>query len=192
MIKRYTLIKMHIMMASVIFPMTVMFFITGVLYISDIKPETSTDSFRITLDQPMQQNADKLKQIAKDELAKREISAPLGRVKLKWDSDLDIYYLFWDGENRWLKIRPSTRDQHVAVIKVFTPSWYGRFMSMHKGNGKDSFNYSVIAMVVVMMLTILSGTMMGLSLPKQRKRVIYSMLTGTFLFLALVLYSQFV
>jgi len=34
--------------------------------------------------------------------------------------------------------------------------------------------------------------MMGLSLPKQRKRVIYSMLTGTFLFLALVLYSQFI
>jgi len=65
-------------------------------------------------------------------------------------------------------------------------------MSMHKGHGKDSFNFFVIAMVIVMMLTLISGTLMGLSLPKQRKLVLYSMGAGTLLFLTLVLYSQFV
>lgn len=192
MIKRYTLIKLHTILASVAFPITVMFFITGVLYISDIKPETSRVEFRINMDAPLQEDAGLLKQIARDELARRGISEPLGRSKMKWDSKLDIFYLFWDGDNHWLRIRPSTRNMSVAVLKVYTPSWYGRFMSLHKGHGKDSFNYFVIAVVVVMMLTLLSGTIIGLSLPKLRKQVLYSMGTGVLLFLGLMLYSQFV
>jgi len=191
MIKRYTLMKVHMIMASIVFPMTVMFFITGSLYIFDIEPETDVNSFRVTMDDPLQQDLDLLKSIATRELARRDISPPLGDTKMKWNSDLDIYYLFWDGDNHWLKIRPSTRNQYVAVIKVYTPSWYGRFMSLHKGHGKDAFNWFVISMAVIMMLTLLSGTMMGLSLPKQRNRVLYAMGAGTCLFFALVLYSQF-
>ena len=192
MIKRYTLIKLHVILASVVFPITVMFFITGVFYISDIKPETSVEKFRIEMEKPLQEDAKLLKQIAKNELAKRGISEPLGKAKMKWDKDRDIYYLNWSGDNNWLKIRPSTRNMSVAVFKVYTPSWYGRFMNLHKGHGKDSFNYFVIAMVVIMMLTLISGTLVGFSVPKLRKMVTYSMGTGTALFLGLMIYSQFV
>lgn len=192
MIKRYTLIKLHVILASVVFPVTVMFFLTGVFYISDIKPETTVDEFRIELDKPLQEDAGVLQKIAGKELARRGLSEPLGKTKMKWDSDLDIYYLFWDGENHWLRIRPSTRNASVAVLRFYTPSIYGRFMSLHKGNGKDSFNYFVIAMVTVMMLTLISGTIVGLSLPKLRKIVYYSMGSGLFVFFALMFYSQFV
>jgi len=191
-IKRYTLMKLHMILASVVFPITVMFFITGVFYISDIKPETTKHNFRIELDQPLKSDVKLLRGIAEQELVRRGISEPLGEAKIKWDSDLDIFYLFWDGENHWLKVRPSTSNMNVAVFKLYTPSWYGRFMSLHKGNGKDSFNYFVIAMVIIMMLTLISGTMMGLSLPKQRNLVLRSMGAGFFLFFALVLYSQFI
>jgi len=192
MIKRYTLMKLHMILASVVFPITVMFFITGVFYISDIKPESARVEFRTELDQPLQPDAERLLAIARVELASRGIAEPLGEAKLEWDSDLEIFYLDWDGNNHWLKLRPSTRSMHVAVLKIYTPSWYGRFMSLHKGHGKDSFNYFVIAMVIVMMLTLISGVWMGLSLPKQRKLVLKSMGAGFLLFLILVLYSQFI
>ncbi len=191
-IKRYTLMKMHMVLASVVFPITIMFFITGVFYISDIKPEYSIEEFRIELDHPLPTDAHQLKVLAAAELARRGISEPLDEYRLKWNSDLHVDYLFWDGNNHWLKLRPSTRNNHVAVFKLYTPSWYGRFMSMHKGHGKDLFNDFVIIMVMVMMLTLISGTLMGLSLPKQRKLVLRSMGAGFLLFFALVLYSQFI
>ncbi|GAV20912.1 hypothetical protein MMIC_P1888 [Mariprofundus micogutta] len=192
MIKRYTLMKMHMILASVVFPITLMFFLTGVFYINDIKPESTIEKFRVELDQALPRDAGLLREIAAGELARRDLSEPLGRAKLKWNSDLEVYYLFWDGENHWLKMRPSTENMNVAVFRYYTPSWYGRFMSLHKGNGKNIFNYFVIAMVIVMLLTLISGTMMGLSLPKQRKLVLRSMGAGFVVFFALVLYSQFV
>jgi len=192
MIKRYTLIKAHVILASVVFPITVMFFITGALYISDIDPEVSVQEFRVTLEQPLQRDATELKQLAASELAKREISQPLGKSKLKWDRDLDIYYLFWDGENHWLKIRPSTNNLNTAVIKLYEPGIYSRFMSLHKGHGKDSFNLFVVVMAIIMLLTLLSGMVVGLSLPKLRSMALYSMGAGTLLFFGLMFYSQFV
>ena len=191
MIKRYTLMKIHMILASVVFPITVMFFISGVFYISDIKPESSRETFRVELDQPLQSDLAQLLGLARQELAERGISEPLDEATLEWNSDLEIFYLFWDGNNHWLKLRPSTRDMNVAVFTLYTPSWYGRFMNMHKGYGKDLFNYFVTMMVIVMMLTLISGVWMGLSLPKQRKLVIRSMGAGFLLFLILILQSQF-
>ncbi|NWF36949.1 hypothetical protein [Mariprofundus sp. KV] len=192
MIKRYTLMKLHMIFASVVFPITVMFFITGALYITDIKPDVASEEFRIELDQPFPADAKQLKEIAAKELARRNISEPLGRYKLKWDSDLQADYLFWDGENHWLKIRPSSSNAHVAVMKFYDPGIYSRFMSLHKGNGKESFNYFVVAMAITMMLTLFSGVIIGISLPKLRPMVLYSMGTGTLLFFGLMFYSQFV
>jgi len=192
MIKRYTLIKAHVILASVVFPITLMFFITGALYISDIDPEVSVQEFRVTMDEPLQRDVTQLKEIAASELAKREISEPLGRSKLKWDRDLEIYYLFWDGENHWLKIRPSTSDMNIAVIKLYNPGLYSRFMSLHKGHGKDSFDLFVVVMAIVMLLTLISGMVVGLSLPKLRPMALYSMAAGTLLFFGLMFYSQFV
>ena len=110
----------------------------------------------------------------------------MGRSKLRWDRDLEIYYLFWDGENHWLKIRPSTSDMNVAVITLYNPGLYSRFMSLHKGHGKDSFDLFVVVMAIVMLLTMISGMMVGLSLPKLRPIALYSMAAGTFLFFGLM------
>ena len=192
MIKRYTLIKAHVILASVVFPITLMFFITGALYISDIDPDVAVEEFRITMNQPLQRDESQLREIAARELAKREISEPLGKSRLKWDRDLDIYYLFWDGENHWLKIRPSTSNAHVAVINLYNPGLYSRFMSLHKGHGKDSFNLFVVVMAIVMLLTLISGMIVGLTLPKLRPYALYSMGSGTLLFFALMFYSQFI
>lgn len=192
MIKRYTLMKLHIIFASVVFPITIMFFITGALYIIEIKPDVASEEFRIALDQPFPADAKLLKALAAKELARRNISEPLGRYKLKWDSDLQADYLFWDGENHWLKIRPSSSNANEAVLKLYDPGIYARFMSLHKGNGKDAFNYFVVAMAIAMLLTLFSGVIIGITLPRLRQMVLYSMGVGTLLFFGLMYYSQFV
>jgi len=122
MIKRYTLMKLHMILASLVLPITIMFFITGVLYIFDIEPESAKQEFRIEYARPLQPDVERLLALARKELAVRGISEPLGEAKLEWDSDLEIFYLDWDGSNHWLKLRPSTRNMHVAVLKIYTPS----------------------------------------------------------------------
>jgi len=189
MIRRYTLVKIHMILASVIFPVTLMFFITGALYISDIKPGTSKEEFRITYNQSIQGNPALLKGLAERAMRSRGISEPLGKAKLKVKDG--SYYLDWGGRNHRIKFGPSAADAKVAVLKVYTPSWYNQFMRLHKGKGKDAFDIFVIVSSIIMMLIILSGTVTGLSLPKLRSTVYYSMGAGTLIFGGLVIYSQF-
>jgi len=189
MIRRYTLVKIHMILASVIFPVTLMFFITGALYISDIKPSTSKEEFRITYNQPVPRDLGILKGLAEKAMKARDIATPLGKAKMK--SKGGSNYLDWKGRNLRIKFGPSTEDAKVAVLKVYTPSWYNQFMRLHKGKGKDAFDIFVIVSAIIMMLIILSGTVTGLSLPKLRSTVYYSMGVGALAFIGLMFYSQF-
>ena len=186
MIRRYTLVKTHMILASVIFPVTLMFFITGALYIADIKPGSSKEEFKITYNQPVPRDLGILKGLAERAMASRDIAKPLGKAKMKSG------YLDWNGRNLRIKFGPSAEDAKVAVLKVYTPSWYNQFMRLHKGKGKDAFDIFVIVSAIIMMLIILSGTVTGLSLPKLRSTVYYSMGAGTLIFVGLMIYSQFI
>jgi len=112
--------------------------------------------------------------------------------KLEWDKKRQELYLDWSGRNLHVKLRPSTRDARVAVLKVYTPSWYNQFMRLHKGKGKDEFDIFVIISAIIMMLILLSGVVIGLGLSKLRGLVLYSMGAGTLIFFGLAFYSQFV
>ncbi len=179
-------------LASVIFPVTVMFFATGALYLLDIKPTSEQQEYRSRHSEPIPDNHDQLKAIALQKLDRLGLSKPLGKSRLKWNKKRQGYFLDWRGRNFNLTLRASTQDQHVAVLKVYTPSLYNQFMRLHKGHGKDLFDIFVIVSAIIMLLILLSGTVIGLGIPKFRRLVLYSMGFGSLLFVGLMIYSQYI
>lgn len=189
--KRITLIKLHLVMAAISLSLVTMFLITGGLYTLDYKPSSYSKEYRVTLSEPMKRDYQQLKALARVELEKLGLEAPLGKAKLKSDRKRHAYKLEWAGSNHSISLRPSSINSSVAVIKVKTPSWYNRFMRLHKGKGGDLFDIFSIVASVVLLLILLSGVILGLQIPTFRMLTLYSLSGGFLLFTALVIYAQF-
>ena len=190
-IRRYTLVRLHMILASVIFPITVMFFLTGMLVLSGIKPATFTEEYRLIFDEPLKEDYALLNAIIKTELAARGIAEPLGKSRLGWDKKRQVFHLNWNGRSHRVKLRPSVTDGRVGVLKLYRPSLYNQLMRLHKGGGKDVFDVFVIVAAGIMMLVLISGILIGLGIRKLRGLVLYSMGTGGLIFVGLMVYSQY-
>lgn len=80
--------------------------------------------------------------------------------------------LVWYGKNHDVILRASTQNQAVAVTTVKTPSWYGRFMRLHKADGGDVFAFYAIGTTIVLLLILLTGVLIGLKTKLYRKLTI--------------------
>ena len=178
-------------LSAVALPITIMFFLTGALYIGDIKPHSEKIEIRNTYDFLLEDDLDMFMKIATEELRKNGLPEPLGEGEMEWNKKKKVFQLYWSGRNCRVILRPSGNDAHIGVLSVKIPGWYSQFMSLHKGKGKDIFDYFIIASAVMMLLILLSGVVIGLSLPKFRNTVIYSIGAGSIVFLALAYYSQY-
>jgi hypothetical protein len=191
MLNRKFLVKLHLVMAAVALSISTMFFITGGLYTFDYEPSSYAKEYRFTLSEPMQLKLKPLKAMAREKLATLSVDEPSGKAKLKNDRKRRSYKLVWKGNNHSVVLRPSSADSSVAVLSVITPSWYGRFMRLHKGKGGDIFNIFSIVASLALLLILLSGVIIGLQLTAFRKLTLYSLAGGLLLFAAMVIYAQF-
>ncbi|MDQ6975208.1 MAG: hypothetical protein Q9M22_01435 [Mariprofundaceae bacterium] len=189
MIKRKLLIQLHLLLAASSFSIVAMFLITGALYTYNYKPSTYSTEYRIRLSKPMTRDYRSLKRIAHQELEKLGLSDPLGKAKLR--KKRRHYKLVWYGRNHTITLRPSSKDHSIAVLKVKTPSWYSRFMRLHKGKGGDLFDVFSIVASVILLLTLLSGVILGLQIAVFRRLTLYALSGGLLLFSTLVVYAQF-
>jgi len=191
MLNRKFLVKFHLVLAAVALSVSAMFFITGGLYTFDYEPSSHAKEYRFKPAEPMQLKLKPLKATAREKLAELGIDEPLGKAKLKKDRKRRSYKLVWKGKNHSIILRPSSDDSSVAVLTVKTPSWYGRFMRLHKGKGGDIFNIFSIIASAALLLILLTGVIIGLQLTAFRKLTLYSLAGGLLLFAAMVIYAQF-
>lgn len=191
MFKRQFLVKLHLIMASMTLALAAMFFITGALYTWDYKPSSYSEKHYIELSEPLKRDYKYLKTTARAELEKLGISEPLGKAKLKRDKKHHSYKLYWKGKNHSVTLRPSSKGELYAVLSVKTPSWYSRFMRLHKGKGGDLFDIFAITAAIVFMFILISGVIIGLQVPIFRRLTLFSLGGGIVLFVSMVAYSQF-
>lgn len=189
--KRYTLVKIHMILAAIALPITVMFFLTGTLDILDIEPEVKEIKYNNWYEPPLKEDLGLLQKIAEDELAENEIEKPNAEPEIRWNKKSQSNEFNWEGRNSQIILRSATEDEHVGIIYIRKPGIYDHFMVLHTGDGKEIFNYFIIASSIMMLVILISGVAIGISLPKFRKTVLYSMGTGLVLMFGLMFYSQF-
>lgn len=190
-IKRLFFVKTHLILAGLSLSIMTMFLITGALYTYGYKPSSHTIKHRVTEPQALKKDIVVLTDIALRELQKLGISPPITKPKMKRDKRWGVFKLVWSDENKRVSLRPSTRNNHVAVMKIKQYSWYSRLMSLHKGKGKDIFDIFTISAAIILFIVLLSGVLVGLMAQGLRRLTLYSVVSGMMLFVGMVTYVQF-
>lgn len=183
---RANLVKVHAVIAAFCLPIGLMFLVTGGLYTSGYEGESSKEVFFIKLDKRVAFNQANLLQVAKDELDKREIEYPTGKIRYKAGKVLKE--LKWSGINKSLRLT-STSQPTLFRLTLKTPGWFRQFMQLHKAGGKAPFKLYAMAWAVLLFSLFVSGITMAWQVKKLRTLVVTSTLLGTITFASLMFHS---
>jgi hypothetical protein len=183
---RITLINIHMLLAAFMFPVALMFLVTGGLYTWDIKGGYETETFPITLAQPLNADASALRTIVEAELERRGIASPTGSASVK--SGGTSFKLEWTGSNRDAVLEP-TDDLLVAKLSVKETSWYRQFVQLHKAKGGRVFKVYAAALAVSLFTILASGFWLALQVPKLRRLAVTTAVSGVGVFVLVVLTS---
>lgn len=180
---RYTLMKVHALLAAFILPVAIMFFVTGALYTWGIKGDYDTTTHEINLHSPIQAELSELVTIATEELKKHNIEAPTGKAKIKKIGE--AFKLEWTGSKVDVIIEPTSKPL-IATLQIKQTSWHRQFVQLHKAKGGDPFKVYAVVLATALLLLLISGFTMAWQTPKLRRLTLASALFGIAVFIAMV------
>jgi len=189
MLRRNSLVKIHLVLAATALPVILMYVVTGMLYTAEYKPSSHDVKYDVQLEAPLQRDLNLLQQVVHDELVKREIEDPDGKTKLKYDKDIDAKKFVWSGDNHTVSMWSHADNRSIVTIEVSTPSWYKRLMWLHKAKGGDAFDIFSIVAAVILIFVLISGVIVGLQVKLFRSLTLYSMGAGSLLFLSMMFFA---
>ncbi len=180
---RSTLMKVHVLLAAVILPVAIMFFVTGALYTWDIKGDYDTTTHEIILNSPIQGDLPELVAIATKEFKKHNIEAPTGQAKIKKIGG--AFKLEWTGSKVDIILEPTSKPL-IAILQIKKTSLHRQFVQLHKAKGGSPFKVYVVVLATALLLLLISGFTMAWQIPKLRKLTLASTLFGIVVFVAMV------
>ena len=183
MITRLQLMKVHALLAAFIFPVALMFMITGALYTWGIKGSYSNTVYHIQLTEELQPELVTLTALAISELDKLELSYPMGKAKLKTMGS--GFMLEWTGSAKDIRLEPG-KGELMAKLTVKETSWYRNLVQLHKAKGGIVFKVYAAFFAIVMGLILVSGFMMAWQAPKLKRLTIGAFIAGSGSFLAMI------
>jgi hypothetical protein len=179
-INRTTLIKVHLLLASFIFPAALMFIITGAFYTWEIKGSYNSEVHMLSLQKPLIDEQRVLVGIVERELEQRSISRPSGRAKVKKSGT--SYHLEWTGSKRDVVLEP-TPDELLAKLTIKETTWYRNLVQLHKAKGGQLFKIYAAIMAISLFTILLSGFIMAWQIPKYRNMALTFSASGIVIFL---------
>ena len=185
-LSRSFLVKTHIILAAFIFPVVMMFCITGALYSWGIKGGYQVQKYNIELAQPMQKNKAWLTHIAKRELKQREIDFPTGKVAIKGSGK--FYYFVWTGSQLDVQLE-QTNNPFVAKLKIKQTNLHRFFVQLHKAKGGVAFKVYAVILSIGLMILFITGFLMAWRLKKERLLLLLSSGVGLGAFIMMLLIS---
>ena len=136
MLTRLQLMKYHALLAAFIFPVAMMFMITGSLYTWGIKGNYVNESYEVQLSEPIRPELIELAELAETELNKHGLLTPSGKPKIKRLGD--HFALEWTGSSKDVVLEP-TNNQLMAKLTVKHTTWYRSLVQLHKAKGGAAF-----------------------------------------------------
>ena len=183
---RATLTRLHMLLAAFMFPVALMFLVTGSLYTWGITGEHKSADHMIALSQPLAKDEAALKAVAAAELVKRGIDAPTGQPRIR--SICDSWHMEWTGSQRDVLLEP-TPDATQAKLTVKEATWYRNLVQLHKAKGGVVFKLYAAALAVSLFLLLATGFLMAWRVPSMRRAANASALAGIALFFGAVFLS---
>ena len=183
LLNRATLTKIHMLLAAFIFPVAVMFLVTGSLYTWDIKGSYVSDVYMIELAKPLTGDQQALRSLVEQELAARSIDLPSGAAKVKQGGT--SFKLEWTGAARDVVLEP-TADGAVAKLTIKETTWYRNLVQLHKAKGGQLFKVYAAILAVSLFTILASGFLMAWQVPKYRRQALIFSALGVCMFLLMV------
>ena len=115
-----------------IFPVALMFLITGGFYTWGIKGSYNTEVHAIALEKPLAPDQGELKALVEQQLQILSIAVPSGGAKIKKGGT--SFKLEWTGSARDVVLEP-TSDSLSAKLTVSETTWYRHLVQLHKAKG---------------------------------------------------------
>jgi hypothetical protein len=182
-VNRLTLTKIHMLLAAFIFPVALMFLVTGGFYTWGIKGSYVSETHQLPLDQPLTDDQTMLVELTEQTLQQLSIAPPSGGAKVKKVGT--SFQLEWTGRARDVVLEP-TADPLVAKFTVKETNWYRNFVQLHKAKGGQLFKFYAAILAVSLFSILLSGFLMAMQIPKYRKMSMVAALMGIGLFIVMV------
>ncbi|CAA0079038.1 Uncharacterised protein [Halioglobus japonicus] len=183
---RMQLMKVHALLAAFIFPVAIMFMVTGAFYTWGIKGSYTSDVYEIPLSKPIQSDVGELTNLAKIELEKLATSFPEGQPKLKVYGS--YFLLDWSGSSKDVTLEP-TDNELVAKLTVKHTSWYRNLVQLHKAKGGTAFKVYAAVFAASIVALIISGFIMAWQTPKLKRFTLLTSLVGLSSFAVFVFLS---
>ncbi|MDD1609926.1 MAG: PepSY-associated TM helix domain-containing protein [Methylococcaceae bacterium] len=182
-INRLLLMKIHLILATFIFPVALMFLITGALYTVGIEGSYDTQVYTLKLDAPLQKDDAALTDFVTQELQKLNLSPPTGTANIE-STDKSIK-VDWRGAA--LRVTLESTQQTEAKLTVKEANWHQKLLELHKANGANAFKVYAVIWATILLMLLITGFIMALQLPKYRKMTIYSTISGIVVFIVMVI-----
>jgi len=181
-VNRQQLIKIHTILATLIFPVALLFLITGALYTLHIEGDYQETSIKVELPTNFQPSLVSTQALVVAQLQQHNISLPTSEPSFKQQGQ--NVRLRWGGADISADFKFSLHAT-TATIKIYDADWYQRFARLHKADGGESFKYYAIFMSISLLLLLISGFMMAWQVPKHKALAARSTLIGIVLFVIL-------
>jgi len=183
---RLFLVKTHISLAAIIFPVAIMFCITGALYSWGIKGGYHVQKYQIELAQPMQRNKAWLTNIVIQELNQREFTMPTGKASIKGPGK--FYYFVWTGSQLDVELE-QTNNPFVARLKIKQTNLHRFFVQLHKAKGGIAFKVYAVILTIGLIFLFITGFLMAWQLKKECDFFLVSSAAGLALCITVLLIS---
>lgn len=177
--------QVHLILATFIFPIALMFLITGTLYTLGIEGNYDTQVYPLKLNTPLQKDDITLTDFITTELQNLNLSPPTGEVRNH--SKDGVIEVAWRGAA--LRVLLESTQPTEAKLTVQKASWYKRLLELHTANGAKAFKVYALVLATSLFMLLVTGFIMALQLPKYRKMTLYSAATGIAVFIAMVISS---
>jgi hypothetical protein len=184
-INRLFFMQVHLILASFIFPVILMFLITGALYTVGIEGSYDKQVYPLKLASPLQKDDASLTDFVTKELQNLNLSPPTGKIRNQsTDSGIEFN---WRGAA--LRVTLESKQPSEATLTVQKASWFKRLLELHTANGATAFKVYAIALAASLVVLLITGYIMALQLPKYRSLTLYSTVTGIAFFVIMILSS---
>ncbi len=183
---RATLTKIHLLLAAFMFPVALMFLVTGGFYTWGIKGSYVSESHELTLSEPLAADLGQLSGIVVAELQQRDLALPSGEAKIKKGGT--SYKLEWTGSARDVELEP-TADPLLAKLTIKETTWYRNLVQLHKAKGGQLFKVYAAALAISLFAILASGFVLAWQVPKLKRTAMRFAGAGVLVFLVAVFAS---
>lgn len=180
-INRLFFMQVHLILATFIFPVILMFLVTGSLYLLGFEGSFDTQIYPLKLNAPLQKDDASLTDFITNELKNLNLSAPTTKVRNLTKDEL----IKFEMRSAALRVTIESTQPDQATLTVQKADWFKKLMELHINHGNKAFKMYALFLAITLLSLLVTGYIMALQLPRYRKMTVYSTVAGIAVFVAM-------